>query len=108
MTGDEKWTVVFHEEFLGEAKGFPSEARVRLDAMADVLRVLGPRLGRPRCDTLKGSRYANMKELRFDAADGVWRIAFAFDPARRAVLLVGGDKSGTASARFYSALIRRA
>ena len=76
--------------------------------MIEALQVLGPDLRRPHCDTLKGSRHANMKELRFDAANGVWRIAFAFDPKRRAVLLVGGDKSGTSSFRFYKTLIRKA
>ena len=59
-------------------------------------------------DTLKGSRHANMKELRFDAADGVWRVAFAFDPRRRAILLVAGDKSGVSEKRFYKQLIARA
>lgn len=53
-------------------------------------------------DTLKGSKHANMKELRFDADDGVWRIAFAFDLRRHAVLLVGGDKSGGSEKRFTS------
>jgi hypothetical protein len=56
-------------------------------------------------DTLKGSRFANMKENRFAAADGVWRVAFAFDPAREAILLVAGDKSGTSKRLFYSRLI---
>ena len=59
-------------------------------------------------DTLKGSRFANMKELRFDADDGVWRLAYAFDHERKAILLVAGDKSGTSSARFYKALITKA
>lgn len=46
---------------------------------------------------------------KHDRADGgVWRIAFAFDPARAAILLVGGDKSGVASGRFYKGLIKRA
>jgi len=49
-----------------------------------------------------------MKELRFKAADGVWRVAFAFDPARQAILLVAGDKSGVAKRRFYAALVRKA
>jgi hypothetical protein len=49
-----------------------------------------------------------MKELRFDAADSVWRVAYAFDPKRRAILLVAGDKSGVASRRFYKSLIERA
>jgi hypothetical protein len=49
-----------------------------------------------------------MKELRFDAADGVWRVAFAFDPNRKAVLLVCGDKSGGSEKRFYRQLMERA
>lgn len=73
-----------------------------------VLEVFGPQLGRPRVDTLFGSRHANMKELRFDAADGVWRFAFAFDPKRRAMVLCGGDKSGGSQRRFYRNLIETA
>jgi hypothetical protein len=49
-----------------------------------------------------------MKELRFRADDGVWRVAFAFDPKRQAILLVAGDKSGVAQKRFYKALIAKA
>jgi hypothetical protein len=49
-----------------------------------------------------------MKELRFEAGGGVWRFAFAFDPKRRAVVLVGGDKSGTSEKRFYRRLIIKA
>ena len=71
-------------------------------------RVFGPQLGRPRVDTLKGSRHANMKELRFSAANGEWRVAFAFDPRRKAILLVAGDKSGGSEKRFYRELIRKA
>lgn len=72
------------------------------------LQWFGPQLGRPRVDTLKGSRHANMKELRFSAADGEWRVAFAFDVRRKAILLVGGDKSGHSTKRFYRELIRKA
>ena len=49
-----------------------------------------------------------MKELRFAADDGVWRVAFAFDPQRRAIVLVAGDKSGVAQQRFYKRLIAKA
>jgi hypothetical protein len=77
-------------------------------ALALVLEELGPQLGRPRVDTLNGSRHANMKELRFSAADGEWRVAFAFDPRRKAILLVAGDKSGGREKRFYRELIRKA
>lgn len=58
--------------------------------------------------TLNGSRHTNMKELRLSATDGEWRVAFAFDPVRRAVLLVAGEKSGGSQRRFYRALIRKA
>ena len=63
---------------------------------------------RLRVDTLKGSRHANMKELRFSAADGEWRVAFAFDPKRKAILLVAGDKSGVSAKKFYKQLIAKA
>ncbi len=59
-------------------------------------------------DTLNGSRHANMKELRFNADGGVWRVAFAFDPNRRGIVLVAGDKSGVSERRFYRQLINRA
>jgi hypothetical protein len=49
-----------------------------------------------------------MKELRFSADDGVWRAAFAFDPKRRGIVLVAGDKSGTGTKRFYRELIEKA
>jgi hypothetical protein len=86
----------------------PEDVQDELLAHVAVLEVFGPQLGRPRVDTLNGSRHKNMKELRFDAADGVWRFAFAFDPNRRAMLLCGGDKSGGSEKRFYKQLIERA
>lgn len=49
-----------------------------------------------------------MKELRFTAANGEWRAAFAFDPRRRAIVLVAGDKSGGSQKRFYKQLIATA
>ncbi|BAZ15343.1 hypothetical protein NIES4071_72150 [Calothrix sp. NIES-4071] len=49
-----------------------------------------------------------MKELRFKVANGVWRVAFAFDPKRQAILLVAGDKAGTSQKRFYKQLIAKA
>ncbi|MHB1013548.1 MAG: type II toxin-antitoxin system RelE/ParE family toxin, partial [Desulfobacteria bacterium] len=57
-------------------------------AHAILLKDYGPNLGRPTVDTLFGSKYPNMKELRFNWEKEVWRVAFAFDPRRQAVLLV--------------------
>jgi hypothetical protein len=102
------WRVRFHPDFAAEASGFSDTVRVELIASIRLLENFGPTLGRPAADTLKGSRHANMKELRFKADGGVWRIAFAFDPERSGILLVGGDKSGVSSSRFYKGLVSRA
>ena len=103
-----KWEVSFHEEFDPEFDALPGAVQDEMLAHAKLLEQFGPQLGRPSVDTLDGSRYANMKELRFDAADGVWRVAFAFDPKRKAILLVCGDKSGASERRFYRRLIAKA
>jgi hypothetical protein len=103
-----EWIVEFGGEFEQEFKASAEEVQNRLLAHAKLLEQFGPELGRPRVDTLKGSRHANMKELRFDASGGVWRVAFAFDPRRRAILLVAGDKSGVSEKRFYKQLIKKA
>jgi len=102
------WIVDIGDEFEPEFDALHEDVRTEILALALVLQQFGPQLGRPRVDTLKGSSYANMKELRFDAADGVWRVAFAFDPKRKAILLVAGDKSGVSEKKFYRELIRKA
>lgn len=103
-----KWTVEFHPLFNEEYQVFPKSVKKALFAEIAFLEQRGPQLGRPSVDTLKDSKHSNMKELRFDADNGVWRVAFAFDPKRQAVLLVAGDKSGVSSSRFYKGLIKRA
>ena len=102
------WAVLLHDAFDAELNDLPEAVQDEVLALMGLLKQFGPALGRPRVDTLKGSRHANMKELRFDAADGVWRVAFAFDPKRQAILLVGGDKSGDSGKRFYRQLIKKA
>ena len=102
------WEVRFHPEFEPEFDALPVAVQDEVLARAKLLEAFGPHLGRPSVDTLKGSRHANMKELRFDAAGGVWRVAFAFDPSRSAILLTAGAKSGVSERRFYRQLIRRA
>jgi len=92
----------------GKFLALEKEVQNEILALTRLLQQFGPKLGRPRADTLKDSRRANMKELRFDAADGVWRAAFAFDPKHRGILLVAGDKSGGRQKRFYRELIRKA
>ena len=102
------WRVELADEFVPEYRNLPTSIRRTILATANILREHGPLLGRPYVDTLNGSRHANMKEMRLSTAQGEWRIAFAFDPSRNAILLVGGDKSGRPSRRFYRDLIRKA
>jgi hypothetical protein len=100
------WGVEFHNDLVVEFEEFAE--MVQNERLAQVKRLVefGPTLGRPAVDTLNGSDIANLKELRFAADDGVWRVAFAFDRKRMAVLLAAGDKRGQKEARFYKSLIR--
>ena len=102
------WSASFHPKFGPEVIELSRAVRVELVASLALLRGYGPALGRPDVDTLNGSRYANMKEIRFRADEGVWRVAFAFDPRRNAVLLCAGDKSGVSESKFYKRLIDKA
>ncbi|HVI06081.1 MAG TPA: type II toxin-antitoxin system RelE/ParE family toxin [Sphingomicrobium sp.] len=100
--------MVNHVAFESEYDALSEAVQDEMRAMAALLQLYGPRLGRPWIDTLTSSRHANMKELRFTADGGVWRGAFAFDLERKAVLLVAGDKAGVAQRRFYWNLIAKA
>ena len=93
MAGRE-WTVEFHPKCEQWARDLPSSDAEALLAAIRVLRDLGPSLGRPLVDTVKASRHPNMKELRPGSTGRTEiRVLFAFDRARMAILLVGGDKS---------------
>lgn len=93
--------MIFHKAFEGEFGALPEAVQDELLAHAKRLETLGTHLKRPRADTLNGSKHANMKELRFEADDGVWRVAFAFVPEQKGILVVAGDKSGQSEKRFY-------
>ena len=77
------WEVQFHAAFEAEVLTFESDVRVALIAAARLLQEYGPQLGRPHADTLKGSKHANMKELRFEVRVGEWRTDFAFCQSKR-------------------------
>jgi hypothetical protein len=95
-------------DFVREYRELHQDVQDELLANIELLEQFGPQLGRPHVDTLNDSRHANLKELRFDKADGAWRVAFAFNPERKAILLVAGDKSGISEKRFYRQLIHKA
>lgn len=94
-----KWRIVFDPDFrvwfYQQEQGFQDDAFAVLTVLAE----FGPNLGRPRVDTLENSDFKNMKEIRIQYQGDPWRILFAFDPKRQAVLLVGGNKVG--NKRWY-------
>jgi hypothetical protein len=101
-----EWNVQYHVDYLNELEAEPEAVQDEVLSLVGLLKMFGPQLGRPHCDTLNGSRYPNMKELRFTLPDGEWRVAFAFDPERSAILLIGGSKSGSSGRKFYRSLNR--
>jgi len=102
------WQVKLADEFDPEFDQLEEVVQDELLAKAKLLEAFGPELGRPQVDTLNDSKHANMKELRFSAGGGVWRVAFAFDPTRSAILLVAADKAGVKERRFYRRLLKLA
>lgn len=102
------WHVATTTDFDRWFADLDEDGQAEVIAKVELLKLLGPRLGRPHADTLKGSKHANMKELRADTADKVLRVAFAFDIHRAGILLTAGDKSGVGQTRFYKQLIAKA
>jgi len=102
------WKVTTTQDFNTWFADLAPDAQAEVIAKVELLKALGPQLGRPHADTLNGSKHSNMKELRADTKDNVMRIAFAFDPERAAMILVAGDKSGVSKKRFYRQLIAKA
>ncbi|WP_106539801.1 type II toxin-antitoxin system RelE/ParE family toxin [Haloactinopolyspora alba] len=95
------WTIIQHPDVAEWRKGLDeADAALMADAL-DRLGQDGPGLGRPVVDTIKNSRHHNMKELRARTI----RVLFVFDPKRRAILLVGGDKRGEWN-RWYKTAIK--
>lgn len=89
-----KWIVEYTDEF-GEWWETLTEAEQESIAVSvGLLEIMGPNLPRPHSDTVKGSRFTNMKELRTQHAGKPYRTLYAFDPRRAAILLIGGNKAG--------------
>ncbi|MBX3388388.1 MAG: type II toxin-antitoxin system RelE/ParE family toxin [Phycisphaeraceae bacterium] len=100
------WEVEYTDEFGEWWASLSEEEQESLAHDIELLEQLGPGLGRPKADTVKGSRFSNMKELRTQHAGRPYRTLFAFDPRRCAILLIGGCKQG--EDRFYEQFIPEA
>jgi hypothetical protein len=102
------WNIATTNDFDEWFAELDEDSQTEVIAKVELLKLLGPKLGRPHADTLNGSKHSNMKELRASTAVKVLRIAYAFDPERIGILLVAGDKSGVSQKRFYKQLIAKA
>lgn len=101
VEGTDEFAVWYLEQLTDDQRG-------AVDARVDLLEDSGPALGRPTVDTIETSRHQNMKELRC-SKDGTLRILFIFDPLRRAILLLGGDKAeGSRWNDWYSTAVPQA
>lgn len=98
-----KWEDEFTDEFEEWWNSLPEDVQESIAHDVDVLEQIGPGLGRPTVDAVKGSKYPNMKELRTQHEGEPYRTFFAFDPRRCAILLIGGNKGG--DSRFYERYI---
>lgn len=105
MTKTQSWQVIVLEPVSEWLDTLSDDAVDKIYAAFAMLKQQGSKLGRPYADTLKGSKYPNLKELRVSFGRSVFRICFVFDPLRNAVVLCGGDKQGVNEQRFYKRLI---
>ena len=104
------WQVEFHDDFDPEFDALEKDVQNELLATALVIEHRGPEAGRPHVGVLNNPTHPNMKELRFSTNNGseVWRAAFAFDPLRKAIVLVAADKQGKDQQKFYKKLLNTA
>ena len=102
------WAVDTTEEYDAWFLEQGDDGQASIQMKVEALKEYGPNLPRPHADTLKGSKLNNLKELRTQTTDHVFRVAFLFDEERKAVLLIGGDKKGKNEKRFYRNLIKQA
>ena len=97
------WEVEYIDEFGKCWDALTPEEQEDVDAKVTLLEIYGSALGRPHADTVNGSRHANMKELRIQFAGRPYRVFYAFDPRRCAILLIGGIKAD--NKKFYKEYI---
>lgn len=101
------WTIKQTKEFQDWFESSGKKLQDEILEHVEVLKQIGPQLGRPLFDTLKGSSIINLKELRFNSGNKVIRIFFVFDPDRSGVLIIGGDKAGSGDKQFYEKMINK-
>src|ERR1035441_8009715 len=100
------WEIEFTDEFSAWWNGLTAGEQNSIADSVYVLEEFGPTLTRPQADTVHGSEYPKMRELRIQHQGRPYRVLYAFDPRRVGVLLIGGDKTG--NSRLYEEFVPRA
>ena len=98
-----KWSVEYTNEFGAWWAELAEREQEDTTAVVELLMELGPQLPFPHSSGIEGSRHSHMRELRVQSGGRPFRIFYAFDPRRAAILLVGGGKTG--DDRFYDRYI---
>lgn len=101
----QEWNVILQDPLLDWLNTLKQDDLLKIYAAFDLLSTEGPQLGRPYADTIQGSKFSNLKELRVQSKISVFRLFFVFDPIRQAIVLCGGDKKGKNEKRFYQEMI---
>ena len=101
-----EWDVEFTDEFETWWDGLTGSEQDSIDQVVGLLMAGGPMLGHPYTSKIHGSRHGLMRELRIQHQGRPYRVLYAFDPRRVAILLIGGDKTG--QARWYETFIPQA
>lgn len=100
------WEILVTNEYEKWFLDLTEAEQIDVQAMVNILEIKGPNLGRPHADTIKGTkRVKNLKELVIQHVGKPYRVFYAFDPKRRAVLLCGGRKDGSKDKLFYRKMI---
>jgi hypothetical protein len=100
------WEVEYTDEFGVWWEGLDESTQIAIDATVRLLEIRGPQLPFPHSSNVRGSRFGQMRELRIQHKGEPYRILFAFDPRRTAILLIGGNKGG--NDRWYDEYVPRA
>ena len=88
------WNVEYTDELEDWWLKLTEPEQESVNASVGLLEALGPALGFPHSSSIEGSRHGHMRELRIQHQGRPYRVLYAFDPRRSAILLLGGDKTG--------------
>ncbi|WP_339098005.1 type II toxin-antitoxin system RelE/ParE family toxin [Deinococcus sp. VB343] len=100
------WEVEYTDELGAWWEQLSETEQESIDATVRLLEARGPQLGFPHSSGISTSRHSHMRELRIQHQGRPYRILYAFDPARNAILLIGGDKTG--NDRWYDLFVPKA